>query len=248
MTAENRRKGMLVPSTAALAALVVLLGLGTWQLQRKAWKEVLIVTLDRRLNDAPIALPPPDEWTGMTPENSEFTRVRLRVEFFKAGDALVYTSGSAIRDDVKGAGSFVFSLARLPGGQQVVVNRGFVPSRAYPEAAGPQDIVGAVRWREPPSWFVSDHDAAGDIWMVRDPTGMAQFKGWGAVAPFYIEQEAPVPLGGLPHPAPLKVQFRNDHLQYAITWYGLAAVLVVMFAIWAVRRRHEDESLKFDNP
>ena len=58
-------------------------------------------------------------------------------------------------------------------------------------------------------------------------------KGWGAVAPFYIEQEAPVPPGGLPHPAPLKVQLRNEHLQYAITWYGLAAVLVVMFAVWA---------------
>ena len=69
--------------------------------------------------------------------------------------------------------------------------------------------------------------------MVRDPSAMAQLKGWGTVAPFYIEQEAPVPPGGLPHPAPLKVHLRNDHLQYAITWYGLAAVLVVMFAIWA---------------
>ena len=132
---------MLVPGTVALAALVVLLGLGTWQLERKAWKEALIVTLDRRLNDAPIALPPPYEWTGMTPENSEFTRVRLRVEFPKTSDALVYTSGSAIRDDVKGAGYFVFSPARLPNGQQVVVNRGFVPNRSYPVAAGTADIV-----------------------------------------------------------------------------------------------------------
>ena len=79
------------------------------------------------------------------------------------------------------------------------------------------------------------------IWMVRDPAAMAAAKGWGAVAPFYIEQEAPVPPGGLPHPAPLKPQLRNDHLQYAITWYGLAAVLVVMFAIWARRRREVPE-------
>src|SRR5207244_11553920 len=70
------------------------------------------------------------------------------------------------------------------------------------------------------SVFVSDHDATGDVWMVRDPAAMAQRKGWGAVAPFYIEQEAPVPPGGLPHPAPLKVHLRNDHLQYAVTWYG----------------------------
>jgi len=239
---------MLVPGTVALAALVVLLGLGTWQLERKAWKEALIVTLDRRLNDAPITLPPPYEWTGMTPENSEFTRVRLSLEFPKTGDALVYTSGSAIRDDVKGAGYFVFSPARLPNGQQVVVNRGFVPNRSYPVAAGTADIVGALRWPEAGSAFVADHDAAGDVWMVRDPAAMAQQKGWGAVAPFYVEQEAPMPPGGLPHPAPLKVQLRNDHLQYAVTWYGLAAVLVVMFAIWAVRHRREEAGEKSDNP
>lgn len=239
MTTERGRGGMLVPGAVVLAALLVLLGLGTWQLERRAWKEALTATLDRRLNDAPIALPPSYEWPGMTPANSEFTRVRLRVEFSKASDALVYTSGSAIRDDVKGAGYFVFSRARLANGQQVVVNRGFVPGRSYPEVSGPQDIVGAVRWREAPSWFVSDHDAAGDIWMVRDPSAMAQVKGWGPVAPFYIEQEAPVPPGGLPHPARLSVHLRNDHLQYAVTWYGLAAVLVVMFAIWAAKRRRE---------
>jgi len=239
---------MLVPGTVVLAALVVLLGLGTWQLQRKAWKEALIVTLDRRLNDAPVALPPPYEWARMTPENSEFTRVRLRVEFPIGGDALVYTSGSAIRDDVKGAGYFVFSPARLPNGQQVVVNRGFVPTRSYPVAAGTADIVGALRWPEAGSAFVSDHDAAGEVWMVRDPAAMAQRKGWGAVAPFYVEQEAPVPPGGLPHPAPLKVHLRNDHLQYAVTWYGLAVVLVVMFAIWAVRRRREETGGKSNNP
>jgi cytochrome oxidase assembly protein ShyY1 len=228
---------MLVPGAVALAALVVLLGLGTWQLERKAWKEALIATLDHRLNDAPIALPPPAEWVGMTPGNSEFTRVRLRLEFSNASDALVYTTGSAIRDDVKGVGYFVFSPAHLPDGQQVVVNRGFVPERSYPSAPGAADVVGALRWPEAGSAFVSDHDAAGDVWMVRDPAAMAQLKGWGAVAPFYIEQEGPVPPGGLPHPAPLKVQLRNDHLQYAVTWYGLAAVLVVMFAIWAAKRR-----------
>jgi surfeit locus 1 family protein len=240
VTAARRRGGLLIPGVVTLAALLVLVGLGTWQLGRKAWKESLIATLDRRLNDAPIALPPSSEWAGMTPDNSEFTRVRVRAEFLKDSDALVYTSGSAIRDDVKGAGYFVFSPAHLPNGQQVVVNRGFVPSRTYPAESGPQDIIGSIRWPEAPSSFVSDHDAAGDIWMVRDPSAMAKVKTWGTVAPFYIEQEAPVPPGGLPHPAPLKVRLRNDHLQYAITWYGLAAVLVVMFAIWAGQRRREE--------
>ena len=242
MNAGRGRGGLVIPVAFALAALAILLGLGAWQIERKAWKESLIAKLERRQNDGPIALPPPFEWPGMTPDNAEFTRVRLRVAFPKTSDALVFSGGSSIRDDAKGAGYFVFSLARLPGGQQVVVNRGFVPDRSYPAPVGPQDIVGSIRWTEAPSWFVSDHDAAGDIWTVRDPSAMAKLRGWGSVAPFYIEQESPVPSGGLPHPAPLKVRLRNDHLQYAITWFGLAAVLVAMFAVWLAKWRREERS------
>lgn len=236
MNAE-RSRSLLVPAVVTLLGLAVLLGLGAWQLERKAWKEGLIATLERRLNDAPVALPPPAEWGAMTPDRWEFTRVRVRVQFLKQSDALVYTSGSAIRDDVKAAGYFVFSPALGPEGRQLVVNRGYVPARAYPAASGVIEIVGAVRFPEQPSWFVSAHDAAGDIWTVRDSTLMAKVKGWGEAAPFYIEQESPVPAGGLPHPAPLKVRLRNEHLQYAITWFGLAVVLAVIFAVWAIRRR-----------
>ena len=128
MTRRAGEGACCVPGVVALAALVVLLGLGTWQLERKAWKEALIATLDRRLNDAPIALPPPAEWAGH--DAGQFRihpRASARRVLRSDSDALVYTSGSAIRDDVKGAGYFVFSPARLPGGQQVVVNRGFVP-------------------------------------------------------------------------------------------------------------------------
>ena len=234
---DERAGSLFVPAASALLGLAVLLGLGTWQLERKAWKEDLIARLDRRLSEAPVALPPPAEWPLMTPDNWEFVRVRLRVQFLKQSDALVYTSGSALRDDAKAAGYFVFSPALGPEGRQVVVNRGYVPARAYPAASGVVEIVGAVRFPEQPSWFVGAHDTAGDIWTVRDPALMAKVKGWGEVAPFYIEQESPIPAGGLPHPAPLKVKLRNDHLQYAITWYGLAVVLAVMFAIWALRRR-----------
>jgi cytochrome oxidase assembly protein ShyY1 len=65
---------------------------------------------------------------------------------------------------------------------------------------------------------------------------MAQALRWGEVAPFYIEQESPVPPGNIPHPAPLKVRLRNDHLQYAMTWFSMAGVLLVMFVLWAKRR------------
>jgi cytochrome oxidase assembly protein ShyY1 len=68
---------------------------------------------------------------------------------------------------------------------------------------------------------------------------MATANDWGTVAPFYIDQESPVPEGGVPRPAPLKLNLRNEHLQYAMIWYGLAAVLMVSFAFLVVGRRRE---------
>jgi surfeit locus 1 family protein len=231
--------GLVLPAVLALAGFIVLIGLGTWQVERKAWKEELIATLERRLRAAPVSLPPPAHWARIGAEDFEFVRVRVLVEWPGGSDALLYTGVSALRDDVKSQGYFVFAPARALGVGTIVVNRGFTPQTSYPRASGVQEIVGALRWPEPPSWFVVAHDSAGAIWSLRDHRAMAALKGWGDVAPFYIEQEAPVPPGGLPHPSALKAQLRNDHLQYAITWYGLAAVLAVMFAIWASRRRAE---------
>ena len=106
-------------------------------------------------------------------------------------------------------------------------------------SAGAVDIIGVMRWPEPPGWFVTAHDAAADLWFVRDHRTMAASYDWVSVAPFYIDQEAPVPDGGVPRPAPLEVNLRNEHLQYAMIWYGLAAVLAVSFAFLVVGRRRE---------
>jgi cytochrome oxidase assembly protein ShyY1 len=97
---------------------------------------------------------------------------------------------------------------------------------------GPLEIIGATRWPETPGAFTPQADAVHNLWFVRDHLEIAAAKGLGPVAPFYVEQEAPVPPGGLPRPGPLQVHLRNDHLQYALTWYGLALVLVVVFAAW----------------
>jgi len=245
-----KRGGFLLFWFFVAVALCVLVGLGTWQLERKAWKEDLIETLTKRLESDPAELPRPADWGRLDANNAEFQRVRVNVKFRtsqdKGQDALVYTSGSQLRDDVKGTGLFVFSPARLAGGQTIVVNRGFVPDKNYPQAEGAQgiaqEIIGVLRWPEAPSLFVPDRDSAGATWFVRDHRAMAQALGWGDVAPFYIEQEDPVPPGGLPHPSVLRVRLRNDHLQYAITWFGLAFVLVIMFAVWVWRQRRDAAS------
>jgi cytochrome oxidase assembly protein ShyY1 len=239
VSAARGRTSLALPTLFTAASLAVLLGLGTWQIERKAWKEALIATLAVRTAAAPVALPPQQDWAALTEESAEFMRVRLRIEPGAGDDALVFTSGSTLRDDVKSPGYFVFTPVRLPGGATVVVNRGYVPSRSAPRLDGPQEIVGSLRWPEAPSMFVSERDGSG-TWYMRDQRAMARALGWGEVAPFYVEQEAPVPSGGLPHPAPLNVRLRNDHLQYALTWFSLAAVLAAVFAVWATRqRRHK---------
>jgi surfeit locus 1 family protein len=98
-------------------------------------------------------------------------------------------------------------------------------------------ITGALRWPEQRGMLTPRDDPARNLWFARDPAAIAAAKGFPSVAPFYIEQEAPVPPGGLPHPSALMVNLRNEHLQYALTWFGLAAVLVGVFVFWVKARQ-----------
>jgi cytochrome oxidase assembly protein ShyY1 len=244
---RRRTGGLLLFSVLALAAFVTLIGLGTWQLERKAWKEALIDTIEQRVTASAAALPSRERWTSLDPAADEFRRVSLRGEFLPGREGRVYTAGSGLREDIKGPGYFAFAPVRLPDGNVVVINRGYVanpqPSASLSPiglAAGAIDLVGALRWPEAPGWFVTGHDVRADLWFVRDHLAMVAFYEWGPVAPFYVDLEAPVPAGGVPRPSPLKVNLRNEHLQYALTWFGLAGVLAVVFAIWVRGRRHED--------
>lgn len=242
------RRGLIVPGLFVALGVTVLIGLGTWQIERKSWKEALIATLTQRLDAAPQALPPAARWTELDRAADEFTRVKFRAEFLsgvhdRKREARLYTAGTALRDDIKAPGYFVFAPARLPDGRTVVVNRGYVPN-LHPTPAtppsplppGPVDVIGVMRFPDRPGWFDQTYNAADDLWFVRDPLAMAVQNGWGAVAPFYIDMEAPVPPGGIPKPGRIKINLRNEHLQYAITWYSLALVLLIVFAVRARRR------------
>jgi surfeit locus 1 family protein len=245
---QRRRswRGALLP---AALVFTVLMGLGTWQLQRKAWKEALIASLDERLAAPSVALPSRTDWSKLDPANDEYRHVTLTGTFDYANEALVYAAASAFRPDVAdlGLGYWVFTPARLTDGSVVIINRGFVPQgRQDPKArtAGdppdPIAITGVMRWPSARHWFTPNDDAAHNLWFTGDPTAIAAAKGLGAVAPFYVEQEIPVPPGGLPHPGRLVVVLPDNHLQYAITWYGLAIVLVVVFVAWAASTRRSD--------
>jgi surfeit locus 1 family protein len=248
MTATLRPywRRLIVPGLFTIVGLAILISLGVWQLQRKVWKEDLIATLANQMAAKPEPLPTASARIGMTRGNSEFRRVSLRAEFITdAQPVYLYTGASALRADVKQQGYFVFAPARLQDGQTVVINRGYVPMErgGDPSPASVAEIVGYLRWPESPGWFVQEHDSKGDVWFVRDPRAMAELRGWGPVAPFYIDQEAPVPAAGFPKPGPLTVKLRNDHLGYAITWFGLALSLAAVFLAWAIRERYNKTSI-----
>jgi surfeit locus 1 family protein len=230
---------LVVPSAFAVAGFLILISLGTWQMERKVWKEALIETLTRRAQAAPIALPAKAQRGGLTAVDDEFRRVIFRAQFIHTQEAFVYTAGSALRPDVSGPGYWVLTPARLADGSLVIVNRGFVPpdkldthTRGEAWVLDPVDIVGAIRWPEARSAFAPKDDPVGNTWYVRDHLAIATAKNLGEVAPFFIDQEAPTPPGGFPKAGPLAITLRNEHLQYALTWYGLAAVLAVVFVVW----------------
>jgi surfeit locus 1 family protein len=242
---EGHRRGIGVPIVFVIVAVAGLAALGTWQLERKSWKEGLLAALEEKLSAQPVALPARERWPQLSAEKDEFRRVKFPAEFLDQ-EALVYTSGSGIRPDVSGPGYWVLSPARLSDGGLVLVNRGFVPegkqdpsTRRDGQPRGVTEIAGALRWPEPRGLFTPEGTPAKNLWFVRDPAAIAAAKGWGTVAPFYLDQEAPPAPGGLPKVGPLKPSLPNNHLQYAVTWYGLALVVLISGAVFVRTRRRE---------
>ena len=238
----GRTRSIVTASIAATVGLAILLALGTWQLQRMTWKENLIAILNTRVDQAPQPLPPRAEWASLSEADSEYARVRFTATFLP-GEAFVYTAGSPLRPDVTGQGFWVFAPARLTDGAVVVVNRGFVPTERKDAATRTEgatnasvEIIGYMRWPERRGTFAPADDVKGNIFFTRDPKAMAAAHGWSVDAPFYIDQELPVPPVGLPKPGRIEVKLPNNHWQYAITWYGLALALIGVYGVWFAGR------------
>ena len=236
-----RRGGVIEATVLVVVGVAILCGLGVWQVQRKAWKEGLIATLNDKLSRPPVDLPPRTSWQDLKEQGNEYRRVTFPAEFIPGQEALVYTAGSSFRPDVKGPGYWVFAPARLAGGSVVIIDRGFVPLErkdAATHAAQPGliDLVGIMRWPETSGSFTPAADLKSNVWYARDLKAIAAAKQWSSHAPFYIEQELPVPPGGWPKPGKLVVNLPDNHLQYALTWFGLALALAGVYVVWLVRR------------
>jgi len=253
MTETMARRGLGF-GLFTLAMIAVFIGLGVWQLQRRVVKHALIAVLTERLAAEPVALPPFSTWSSLTAPNDEFRRVHFRAVFGAGPDVMVYSSGSAVRDDVSGPGTWAFIPARLQSGEIIVVNAGFVQNtmqdRAQQDRAVARivtdaltDLVGYIRFPESAGLLTPSANLEKRLWFVRDHLTMAQALGWSnggkTIAPFYIDLEEPVPPSGIPKPGPLGVHLKDDHLQYAITWFVLAGAVAVTFGVWWRRQQRD---------
>jgi cytochrome oxidase assembly protein ShyY1 len=242
VTSASRRGAAGLGIFTALM-LALLIGLGVWQLQRRTEKHALIAALTERLAAAPEALPLPSQWSALTPAHDEFRRVRFSANYAALPDAMVYSAGSAVREDISGPGTWAFLPARLSTGETVVINAGFVQNtmqdRVQQDRAvtrlvtgAPVTLTGYIRFPEAAGALTPSENLAKRLWFTRDHLVMARALGWGEVAPFYIDLEQPVPESGIPKPGPLEVHLKDDHLQYAITWFGVAGAVLIAFGVW----------------
>jgi surfeit locus 1 family protein len=234
-------RSLVVPALAAAVALAILLGLGTWQLQRLAWKTDLIARIEDRTRPPAAPMPPRADWPRLTDQADEFRRVAVPLRFDPGAEAFVY---GALTDPATGttrAGAFVFSPATTADGGRILVNRGFVPDGRREPGTRPPIPTGDVmldaiiRFPQPRSRFDAADDAGRNLYFVRDPAVIAATRGWGPVAPFYLAEAGPTP-GRLPEAQAPRIDLRNNHLGYAITWYGLAVALIGVFGVFAAGR------------
>jgi len=242
----GRRPWVLATFAAFLAiAFAGFVALGIWQVQRMAWKHDLIARVDARVHAAPVPAPPRAQWPTVTEDADGYRHVSV---------AGIFVPGMEARTQAVtelGAGFWSLVPLRTDSGDYVLVNRGFVPAgrvevdagKATPPPQGRVVVNGLLRMSEPAGGFLRHNDPAQQRWYSRDVAAIAGSHALPAerVAPFFIDADREAsstvwPRGGL-----TVVKFRDSHLSYALTWFGMALLTLAAGAFlfaWERRMRH----------
>lgn len=233
-----RSRSLFLPGLLTLFALAVLIGLGTWQMQRLHWKEDLIRRVEARIAEPAVPLPPAG-WPALDLGEWEYRPVEMSGTFRHDLETRVYVLLTEPRGPLSGPGYFILTPLETGEGR-VLVNRGFVPldTQSFPRPEGLTTVRGLLRAPEGRNMFTPSDDPQNRLFYARDPAPIAQTLGI-PLAPFTIDA-VETPPGGLPQGGETRINFPNRHLEYALTWYGLAGALVAVFAAFAwsrLRRR-----------
>ncbi len=224
----------LWPTLFTVPSIVLLLALGTWQIQRLEWKNDLIARIAARFDAPAVPLPA----SGIDVDAMEYHKVSVTGQFRHAAEVhLVATS-------VNGNPGYhvITPLERADGAGFVLVDRGWVPQerkaaerRAEGQVAGPVTVTGVVRkpWHQ--GWFVPDNDSARNLWFFGDAAAMQKVMGVTA-PPLFVEADAAPNPGGFPIGGQTRLNIPNNHLAYAVNWYGFTIVLLVIYVMWHRRQ------------
>lgn len=233
-----RQAKLVWPTVVALAALGVLLGLGTWQLERKRWKEDLLAKIADRVASEPR---PVARVAGLGGD-IEYMHVSAVGRFFHDKERYLYSPAPS------GLAWHVYTPLETAPDRIVWVNRGVVPdaskapaTRSAGQVLGESQVRGLVRVPQGKTLFTPQNDAAGNLWYWADIPALtaSAFPQGSAVSalPFVIEADAqPLPPGGLPKGGVTRIALSNRHLEYAVTWYGIALTLIGVYLAFAINR------------
>jgi len=218
---------------ACVLMFALLCGLGTWQVERLHWKLALIAQVDANMKAAPLPL---DTVRALPRDQAQYRRVTVHGVFDHGHENYVFTTDDGTPD--------YHVLTPLRTGQGwLMVDRGAVPkdrlapaSRAAGNPTTPVTVTGVWRAPDPPGFFTPQPDRAHHVWYARDLAGMARADGITLLAPDLIEADATPNPGGLPVGGKTVVSFRNQHLSYAVTWFGLALGLLGIWLAYHISR------------
>lgn len=213
-------------------AILVLIGvagftaLGVWQLERRIWKLALIERVEQRIHATAVPPPGPADWPTVTAAKDEYLRVMATGHFRNDRETLVRASTAL------GSGYWVLTPFETDQGFTILVNRGFVPpekrdraSRAGAGVAGETRLTGLLRISEPKGGFLRRNDPAGEQWYSRDVVAIAAARGLHEAAPYFIDADRSATAPDWPRGGLTVINFPNNHLVYALTWFALALTL-----------------------
>ena len=219
------------PILMGVVGVAVLLALGVWQLRRLEWKNAILAQIDARIGAAPVDLPAdPEIGPGCaSPQPARDCYLPVTVTGALGGEeARVLISLPA-----EGPGFRVVS-AMTTGDRRVLVDLGFVPDEAAdaPRMAEAVTVMGNLHWPDETDGWTPEPDREKNVWFARDVPLMAEALG---TEPLLVVASRVEPdLGTIPMPVDSSA-IPNDHWQYAVTWFSLAAIWAVMSGILVAR-------------